>query len=278
MHPLLLLSLLSLTSFLTSSSSLFVAAQTDVDSFMLDSLPRNVTGEGMALALPAEQDATLAAVVLANGLSMQYGTISSSVDWQSSGVLLQGCSINANINNCYQLMLAATGQLQPGDDSPRQRIEFLSKPNAQEGQTWRYQWRYRLTPGISSGSSFSHLVQLLSRAQGGYVIALDTLNGRVVVRDSVPSRCPAAGCPSVPNSAFWGITTTHLMVVRFGAGGGITYTVRNTATNALILSYTITNQFIPADASLKTGIYRAVTATTSPGQARVGDFSFVRTA
>ncbi|GAA6039058.1 hypothetical protein JCM8097_000176 [Rhodosporidiobolus ruineniae] len=248
------------------------------ESFMDSLIPRNVTGQPTLVNLTAPGVTPFATVILANGLAMSYGTLSSSVQWQASGVLLQGCTANVNIQTCYQLMLAATGQLQPGADSPRQRIEFLSTPYALEGETWRYRWRYNLTPGISSGSQFTHLMQLLSRDMGGFVIALDTLNGRVRIVESVPSRCPAAGCPSVPNSAFRGITTMHDMAVRFGTGGSITYTIRNAATNALILSYSFTDSFVPAAASIKTGVYRAVVATTTPAMARLGNFNFQRTA
>ncbi|BGP12623.1 hypothetical protein JCM10213_008760 [Rhodosporidiobolus nylandii] len=257
------------------------SAQFFNDTFASDeALPRNVTGEGIPLGVPGVgmgDPALDSPIVLANGLSMQYGTISPSVQFQASGILLQGCTMIVNINPCFQMMLAASGQLQPGADSPRQRIEFLSTPFGQEGEQWRYRWRYRLSPGVASGPNFFHMFQLLSRDLGGYVIALDLISGSVVIRESVPSRCGAA-CPSIPQSAFLGITTSHDLSVTYGDGGSISYTVRNAATNALILQYNVSNSFIPAMASAKMGIYRAVVSTTSAAQAFAGAFNFQRLA
>ncbi|BGP12600.1 hypothetical protein JCM10213v2_000517 [Rhodosporidiobolus nylandii] len=238
-----------------------------------EALPRNDSSAPLAMrGVKRSVSARATSTALANGLSMRTGTISSSVKFQASGVLLQGCDTDVNISPCFQIELAASGQLEPGASSSRQRTELLSSVYGKTGEQWRYRWDYRLSPGVASGLTFFHMFQLFSRDLGGFIFALDLISGRVVIRDSAAPRCGAA-CPSVSQSAFLGITTSHDLTVTYGDD-----TVRNAATNALILQYNVSNSFIPAMASAKMGIYRAVVSTTSAAQAFAGAFNFQRLA
>ncbi|GAA5932520.1 hypothetical protein JCM3775_005942 [Rhodotorula graminis] len=114
--------------------------------------------------------------VIADGTSLQSGTLFDSVDWQASGVLLEGCDIFTAISDCHTLALAPSGQLarrsDPGFDernrslvaraAPRQRIEFLSRPNSRAGETWTYSWSF---PSRSRYQYFYSIRDLRSNAR-----------------------------------------------------------------------------------------------------------------
>ncbi|ORY69314.1 hypothetical protein BCR35DRAFT_326423 [Leucosporidium creatinivorum] len=220
------------------------------------------------------------AQTLSNGTSLQTGIISASVRWQSSGILqVDNCKVNVPFSPCYSMSLGATGNLAEPD---RQRIEFLSWPPAMAGETWVYDWTYYLVPGVSSSDHFFHLSQLLSRDIGGYVVALDLLQGRVTIRDTIRPNCGGT-CPSIPQASFWGRTTYHRMTVTFGAQGSLRYTVRAPAftggPQTTLITYSLpTGSNIPADSTIKTGLYRLFVNGQSAATAFAGAFSFRRTA
>ncbi|BGP36615.1 hypothetical protein JCM10449v2_000516 [Rhodotorula kratochvilovae] len=258
-----------------------------------------------AVPLPAGNSSELVshldrrATVLADGTSLQYGSLSGSVDWQASGVLSQGCDLWTGITDCYTLSLAPSGQLArrsiaslaPRSDDffllavARQRIEFLSRPNTKNGETWTFAWSYRLAAGVSSSDHFFHIMQLFSRATDGFLLALDVLTldaaeGPVVrIVDADEDRCSTArgDCPSVPLGRFEGRTTRHMLKVKFGDEGWFEYTV-TTSFGAPLLSYSRYGTSLPSNGYVKTGLYRAVVAGATRATAYAGDFSFKKVA
>ncbi|KAK4058546.1 hypothetical protein OIO90_000708 [Microbotryomycetes sp. JL221] len=78
------------------------------------------TTRQVALAAPANGEpidtvllAKRASLRLADGTSMQSGTVSSTLKWQSSGQLFyDNCPPTVKINNCYQMHLDSVGDLQ----------------------------------------------------------------------------------------------------------------------------------------------------------------------
>ncbi|GAA5916953.1 hypothetical protein JCM8208_001656 [Rhodotorula glutinis] len=238
------------------------------------------------------------ATVIADGTSLQSTTLFDSVDWQASGVLLEGCDVFTGISDCHTLALAPSGQLARraapeivdrnnplvARAAPRQRIEFLSRPNSRDGETWTYSWSYRLAPGISTSDHFFHLVQLFSRTTNGFLFALDALDlgdgaGPVVrIVDSDQGRCATArgDCPSMPLGRFVGRTTRHVLRVRWGDEGFFDYQIRDLRTNARLLTYSRSSADLPANGYLKTGLHRAIIEGATSATAYVGDFAFGR--
>jgi hypothetical protein len=153
-----------------------------------------------------------------------------------------------------------------------------------------------------SQSHWFHLSQLFSRETSGYTIALDLFQNTVRIFDTTRSSCGGT-CPSVPANSFWGRTTYHRMTVTFGAQGTLRCesslslygvdlagpssstpdTVRAPAfaggPQTTLITYTIpSGSNIPADSTIKTGLYRLVTDGQTAAMAFVGAFSFRRTA
>lgn len=106
------------------------------------------------------------------------------------------------------------------DQKGRQRTELLSWPPAPAGESWVYKWRFALAPGCLSGSKFFHLTQILSREQGGFVVALGLVNGKVKISSIFPPP-PGEELPSIPVEMYWGRTTFHRCAVVWGPEGSI---------------------------------------------------------
>ncbi|GAA6039062.1 hypothetical protein JCM8097_000178 [Rhodosporidiobolus ruineniae] len=183
-----------------------------------------------------------------------------------------------------------------------QRIEFYSSDYSAAGETWHYSWKYYLVPGVASSVStpiflpnarhdnlnplfappqdhFFHLSQLLSREFSNPVYALDLYESTVAIEDLYDtSRCSSGICKSISQESFWGRTTYHSVTVTFGDYGSYAYTVTDASTGGILLSYSTSGVTVPASASLKTGIYRAVVDGATSATAYVGDLSFVKTA
>ncbi|KAF7365428.1 hypothetical protein MVEN_00415700 [Mycena venus] len=206
-------------------------------------------------------------------------TTMGALQWQSSGVLWDGCTDSAahpiNISTCFALQLSAdpTKNLQDdSSDSPRQRIEFLTA-GAADGTSWSYQWKYYLSSQTGTTNHFFHLMQILTRGgSGGPVITLNAAAGKVAIQDTVRG-CPAAGCPSIALNEFTDRTTTHSMTVTYGPSGSVKYTVKDSATSKTLLTYSATGSMGTESTSLKFGTYRLAVAGMTVSLAAVGDFS-----
>jgi len=197
-----------------------------------------------------------ARVQLSDGTSMQRGTISTSLAWQSSGIYLnifpgvssclivlgilyQGCEPPMKIANCYSLFLTSDPQkqLDPGYPTPRQRIEFRS-PNQADGTTFKYTWKHYLDRGVGTTQHFFHLMQVFSTGDGGPVVTLDALSGKATIVDFFRS-CVDTRCPSIDIAALEGRVTSHSMIVRYGPHGKLNYNVSDALTGTTLLSYNI---------------------------------------
>ncbi|KAJ6584698.1 hypothetical protein B0H19DRAFT_1106131 [Mycena capillaripes] len=186
--------------------------------------------------------------------------------WQSSGILYDGCSDSAahpiNITECYALQLSAdpTKNLQDyTSDSPRQRIEFLTK-GAADGTSWSYQWKYYLSSQTGTTNQFFHLMQILTRGgTGGPVITLNAAGGKASIQDTVRG-CPTAGCPFIELADFTDRTTTHSMTVKYGPSGSVKYSVKDSKTSKTLLTYSATGSMGTESTSLKFGTYRQAEA------------------
>lgn len=86
-------------------------------------------------------------------------------------------------------------------------------------------WNFHLGPSIPSSSKFFHMTQLFSREQGGFVVALGLVNGKIKISSQLPPLIGPDGAPvpqpEVPVERYWGRTTYHRMVVRWGPGGSV---------------------------------------------------------
>ncbi|KAJ7857760.1 hypothetical protein B0H13DRAFT_2237671 [Mycena leptocephala] len=187
------------------------------------------------------------------------------LQWQSSGILYDGCNDSPTfpiyITDCYALQLSSdpTKNLQDDSDSPRQRIEFLTK-GAADGTSWSYEWKYYLSSQTGTTNQFFHLMQILTRdGSGGPVITLNAAAGKVSIQDTVRG-CPSAGCPFIALDDFTDRTTTHSMTVTYGPKGSVKYTVKDTKTGAKLLTYSATGSMGSESTSLKFGTYRQAVA------------------
>jgi len=172
----------------------------------------------------------------------------------------------------------------------------------------RSKWNFHLAPALPSASKFFHMTQLFSRDQGGFVVALGLVNGRIKVSSQLPPLVDAQGAevplPEVEVERYWGRTTYHRMVVTWGPGGSVDCassfaflpspsvlllarrladsplplsradTVQDASTHELLLQYARSGVDVPAGGSVKCGLYRA--HVCSAASAVVGDFQFSR--
>ncbi|BGP27661.1 hypothetical protein JCM10295v2_006635 [Rhodotorula toruloides] len=217
--------------------------------------------------------------LLADGSEATSGVLSKGVKWQASGILEEGCNMQGQ-----DVMIARPVTIHMGgpglcaDAKGRQRTEILSWPPAAAGETWIYKWRFHLSPSLPTSSRFFHLTQLLSREQGGFVVALGLVNGKIKISSVLPTLVGSDGqpvpLPEMPAEGFWGRTTYHRMAVKWGPGGSVDYTIQDDATLAPLLRYAVSNVGVPAQGSIKTGLYRA--HVCSAATAVVGDFEFKR--
>jgi hypothetical protein len=202
---------------------------------------------------------TIAAKVqLSDGTSMQYGVASADLQWQSSGIsnlpthrlsqsdflvlsgiLYQGCDSPMNITDCYTLSLSQdpTKNLDPGFPTPRQRIEFRS-PNQADGTTVKYTWKHYLQTGVGTTTSFFHLMQIFSTGDGGPVITLDAVSGKIIIKNYFQS-CGGAGCPSMDLAKYEGRVTSNTLVVTYGPNGEMSYVVSDASSGNILLSYKV---------------------------------------
>ncbi|BGP20107.1 hypothetical protein JCM10213v2_008242 [Rhodosporidiobolus nylandii] len=161
------------------------------------------------------------------------------------------------------------------DAKDRQRTEILSWPPAAAGETWIYKWRFHLSGPLPTSFKFFHLTQILSRESGGFVVSLGLVNNKVKISSILPPLLDPAGqplpLPEIPAERYWGRTTYHRAVVKWGPGGSIDYTVEDSVTGELLLRYCVSAD-IPAQGSIKCGLYRA--HVCSAATAVVGDFDF----
>ncbi|KAK7048156.1 hypothetical protein R3P38DRAFT_2867716 [Favolaschia claudopus] len=207
-------------------------------------------------------------------------TTMGALQWQSSGILWDGCSDSAahpiDISTCFALQLSADPAKDLQDsksDSPRQRIEFLTR-GAADGTSWQYQWKYYLSSQTGTTNHFFHLMQILTRGGSvGPVITLDAVAGKVSIQDIVRG-CPSNGCPSIPLKSFTDKTTIHSMTVKYGPQGSVKYTVKDAATGKTLLTYSATGSMGTESTSLKFGMYRLAVSGMTAASATVGDFSY----
>ncbi|KAK4702015.1 hypothetical protein P7C70_g4204, partial [Phenoliferia sp. Uapishka_3] len=148
-------------------------------------------------------------------------------------------------------------------DSARQRIELFSRvlfrvfavtlradwvilcalswPKARSGQTWLYRWNYSLAP-VSTSSRFFHIAQLIRRNPSTPIITLNAVNGRIVF--AAPGlKSSKKNSDSVPIRRFVGITTQHIVRVKYGVKGNIRWIVKDVKSRKTIMSYHAKGEF-----------------------------------
>lgn len=77
---------------------------------VINSIATALLGASVALAAPAISNRQV--TTMSDGTSMQYGSISPTLAWQSSGILSKGCPAGVYIRSCYTIYLAGDGMLQ----------------------------------------------------------------------------------------------------------------------------------------------------------------------
>ncbi|KAK4047676.1 hypothetical protein OIO90_006105 [Microbotryomycetes sp. JL221] len=233
--------------------------------------------------------------VIADGSQALSGVLQHALDhrfqlkWQASGLLYNGIHLPESEQckfekQCWTLYLGPNSTHL--DLKQRQRNEILSWPPSQSGQTYVYKWRYYLGSSCTSCFKFFHLMQLLSREQGGFVVALSFVNNKIRIssllgmgeqhdgtaRTQQQQQQQMQDLPQVDVDEFRGKTTFHRCVVKYGPHGFVDYTISSCDTNEPILSYRVSNVYVPSQTSLKTGLYRAHVVDSA--SACVGDFDF----
>lgn len=193
----------------------------------------------------------------------------------SSGILLVGeCGKGLAISDCYSLELSGdpSKNLQDRDvDSPRQRIEFWT-PGVADGTTQKFKWRFYLSSQTKTTKNFFHLMQVLSRGDGGPIVTLDAVNDRIMIKD-YKRDCDVTGCPSIPLDRFTDRTTVHFVTVTFGPKGSLEYVIEDAADESVaLLSYSVKGAMGSDSSSIKFGTYRLAVDGMTKSLAYAGDF------
>ncbi|GEM10994.1 hypothetical protein Rt10032_c13g5011 [Rhodotorula toruloides] len=225
--------------------------------------------------------------LLADGSEATSGVLSKGVKWQASGILEEGCNMQGQdvmIARPVTIHMGGPGESRLREGSATNRDPFLASSSGGRDVDLRIdcftrsKWRFHLSPSLPTSSRFFHLTQLLSREQGGFVVALGLVNGKIKISSVLPTLVGSDGqpvpLPEMPAEGFWGRTTYHRMAVKWGPGGSVDYTIQDDATLAPLLRYAVSNVGVPAQGSIKTGLYRA--HVCSAATAVVGDFEFKR--
>ncbi|GAA5865566.1 hypothetical protein JCM8547_007651 [Rhodosporidiobolus lusitaniae] len=220
--------------------------------------------------------------ILADGNAATSGVLVKGVKWQASGVLEEGANLPGQAVAIQYPLTIHQGP--PGttvDTKGRQRTEILSWPPAAAGETWVYSWRFHLAGPLPTSSKFFHLTQILSRVQGGFVVALGLVQNNLRISSVLPPLLdPVTGAPlplpEVDAGRCWNRTLRHEARVRWGTGGFVDYQIHDALTGETLLQYYRGGPDInvPSQGSIKCGLYRA--HVCSPASAVVGDFSFCK--
>ncbi|KAK0222108.1 hypothetical protein IW262DRAFT_1271895, partial [Armillaria fumosa] len=143
------------------------------------------------------------------------------------------------ISDCYSLELSGDPNKNLQDyhaDSPRQRIEIWT-PGVADGTTQKFKWRFYLSSQTKTTKNFFHLMQVLSRGDGGPIVTLDAVNDSIMIKN-YKRDCDVTGCPSIPLDRFTDRTTVHF--VTFGPKGSINYVIKDAADESVaLLSYNV---------------------------------------
>ncbi|KAH7104255.1 hypothetical protein BKA62DRAFT_827827 [Auriculariales sp. MPI-PUGE-AT-0066] len=216
-------------------------------------------------------------VVLAEGVTPASASIDSTFSWQSAtGKITHGpCGSQAHpiqINDCYGIQLSsnASQMLDQGHlDSPRQRAEFLTMSIATGA--FGYSWRSYLSSQTGTSNSFFHLMQVLSRDDGGPIITLNAVAGQVVVKDYVRANITS---PSMSLSQFTDRTVIHRIKGVYSANGSLDYRISD-VNGTQLLRYTVATGNTGGHASIKFGAYRKAFDGMTVVLASVGDFNVI---
>lgn len=213
---------------------------------------------------------------LSDGKSgLQQGEINKGLSWMSSGILLvDECGKGIAISDCYSLELSSdpSKNLQDRDlDTPRQRIELWT-PGVADGTTQKFKWRFYLSSQTGTTKNFFHLMQVLSRGDGGPIVTLDAVNDRIMIKD-YKRDCDVTECPSIPLDRFTDRTTVHFVTVTFGPKGSLNYVIKDAADESVaLLSYSVKGAMGTGGSSIKFGTYRLAVDGMTKSLAYAGDF------
>ncbi|POY75446.1 hypothetical protein BMF94_1518 [Rhodotorula taiwanensis] len=231
---------------------------------------------------PAYPPTALLGPLIADGKAAQSGVLVQGVKWQASGILEDAANMPGQVAYIERpLTIHLGGPTQCIDDKGRQRTEILSWPPSAPGETWSYTWKFHLHPDLPTSSKFFHLMQLFSREQKGWVVALGLVQNKVRISSQLPPLLGGSDgttpvpLPEIGADRYWGRTTRHYMLVTYGPNGAVDYSISDAVTNELLLRYCMQNVPVPAAGTIKTGLYRQ--HVCSPASAVVGDFDFRRT-
>ncbi|KAK0185749.1 hypothetical protein F5146DRAFT_1144254 [Armillaria mellea] len=194
---------------------------------------------------------------LSDGKSgLQQEEINKGLSWMSSGILLvDECGKGTAISDCYSLELSSdpSKNLQDRDlDTPRQRIE-LWIPGVADGTTQKFKWRFYLSSQTGTTKNFFHLMQVLSRGDGGPIVTLDAVNDRIMIKD-YKRDCDVTECPSIPLDRFTDRTTDAA------------------DESVALLSYSVKGAMGTGGSSIKFGTYRLAVDGMTKSLAYAGDF------
>ncbi|PBK67298.1 hypothetical protein ARMSODRAFT_1020770 [Armillaria solidipes] len=190
--------------------------------------------------------------------SLEAGNINKGLSWMSSGILLSSLETPAKT---YRIAMW----------TPRQRIEFWT-PGVADGTTQKFKWRFYLSSQTKTTKNFFHLMQVLSRGDGGPIVTLDAVNDRIMIKD-YKRDCDVTGCPSIPLDRFTDRTTVHFVTVTFGPKGSLEYVIKDAADESVaLLSYSVKGAMGSDSSSIKFGTYHLAVDGMTKSLAYAGDF------
>ncbi|GAA5985367.1 hypothetical protein JCM10908_006948 [Rhodotorula pacifica] len=228
-------------------------------------------------APPPYPPPSLLGPLIADGSEPKSGVLEKGIKWQASGILEDAANMpGQQVYIQRPLTIHLGGPNQCIDEKGRQRTEILSWPPAVAGETWSYTWKFHLHPCLPSSSKFFHLMQLFSRESKGFVVALGFVQNKIRIASQLPPLLDAQGgvvpLPEIPIEEYWGRTVVHRCVVRWGERGSVDYSLSDAVTSQLLLRYAVQDVHVPAQGSIKFGLYRA--HVCSPASAVLGDIEF----
>ncbi|KAJ7612258.1 hypothetical protein FB45DRAFT_1065596 [Roridomyces roridus] len=206
---------------------------------------------GTALASPtcvlskgvtAPADTPTTVTTLNNGTAFVQGTVGDMI-WQASGILDTNCTLSS-ITSCYHMSVTSNASAQLDTkflSSPRQRDEWHF-PQLDEGTAYSYTWKAYLYAGVSTSTTWFHMMQAFGVSEDNPLVTLDAVDGDLRIKDYVRGtggpQCGAIKCPSVNLTEYEGRTTVHSISGSFGPQGTLVYNVTD-EDGTSILSYSV---------------------------------------
>jgi len=154
-------------------------------------------------------------------------------------------------------------------DSPRQRIEFRSPINANDGTSWTFTWKSYYPSSIKTTTTFFHVMQIFSVGDSKPAYTLDLVKDAAAIKDFFNKTV----LQSVPITEFFDRPLLNIVNVTFGPQGRFEFVLLDTINEAELMHVKTTGCAGTGGSYLKFGAYRKTWEGMGAVRAWCGDYT-----